>query len=304
MDSSTYKIVIILLAVSFSLAFILGSKYADAQGVPTDNVTVDINISSLAEITVLPHAISWVLITPGTAGGQRNLTIKNTGSVNVTNIFAYMSTLNNESVRPYLSSDPKLYSAGALLVYHNESNLTFFWAGRVEWNWTEPINNFNNTESTIPATNITAYGYFRNASTSFVWAVGGNATNGWCNETGTKFAIEDDNDDGYGATRSPNATDIHFDGNTSDYSFFSVNRATNALTGMCVAVNKTCENIFVYKYDMRAGIYANCLNANYIETKLVPNEIERVTADIYVPKGMPAGNLSQAIWYFQGTGQP
>jgi hypothetical protein len=296
---------ILIFAVAALGAILLVSFSSPIYADPTSNVTVDVNVSTVGEITVLPSAISWIPVTPGTAGGQRNLTIKNTGSTNVTNIFSYMSTMNNESVRPYLSSNPSSYSAGGLLVFHNESNSSYAWAGRLEWNWTEDINNYDNSESTIAAAQgnvLVSRGFFRNASTSFVWAVGANSTNGRCNESGAVFAIEDDDDDGTANTRRPNATFITLSGSDTEFGYFTVSRPTNGLHGMCVAVNRTCDKVYAYKYDRRAG-FLSCTNSNVIQGRLAPNEVEMITADIYVPKGIPGGNLTQAIWYFQGTAQ-
>ena len=69
---------------------------------------------------------------------------------------------------------------------------------------------------------------------------------------------------------------------------------------MCVAVNASCTNIFVYKYDGRTG-FSSCANFQELATNLVPNQIERIIAEIYVPYGIPKGNLSTTWWYFVGS---
>ncbi len=292
----------IIIVATATILFILAMRLAlPSLAQPTDNVTVDVNISALGEITLLPTAISWVGIQPGIVGGERNLTIKNTGSVNVTNIFSYVSTLDNETTSPYSGDIASAYSATGLLVFRNETNNSYSWAGRIEWNWTDDINNLQLNESTFGFAALSSRGYFRNASNSYVWVLAGNTTHGRCNDSGVVFAIEDTNDDGTIATRAPNATSIAWDGATADYGYFSVNRGSNFLAGMCIAVSTDCTKIYAYKYDKRVGSFDTCLNSANVVQKLVPNEIERVVADIYVPKGMPRGDLKSGLWYFQGT---
>ena len=289
---------VISLAFLFFLAF--GVNFTGVVVAGTSNVTVDVNITSISEITVSPSAINWTQLTPGTAGGNRLLDIKNTGSVNVTNVYAYISTLTNESSRPYGSSNPASYSAGGVLLFHNNSDSAFYWAGRIEWNWTSTINNFV-WPSAIDAGSRVSEGFFRNASNSYVWGIG-NGTGGFCNDTNTKFAITDVIDDGTTATRSPDDTGIENpDGFGADYSYFSVGRATSFLNGMCVAIDKSCTKIYVYKYDKRTSTGTNfntCLNSQFIIGNIIPNEIEQITADVWVPTGLPAGDLKQAIWTF------
>jgi len=263
------------------------------------NITVDVNVTSLSELTIVPSAINWTLVTPGQTGGTKNLDIKNTGSVNVTNVYAYVTTLANETFRPYgPTGTASNYSAGGVLVFHNASDTNFYWAGRLEWNWTTSITNID--LSNLDANSRAAQGFFRNASNSYVWALQ-NGSLGLCNNSGALFAITDVIDTGVAGTRKPDPTTITRDGGDANYGYFHVSRAANFLNGMCVAVNQNCTKIYAYKYDKRAG-FTTCTNSNYIVNyNLTPNAIETITADVWVPKGIPLGNLTEAIWDFIGT---
>ena len=260
------------------------------------NVTVDVNVTALTEITVTPSAINWTQLTPGQAGGTKSLDIKNTGSVNVTNVYAYVTTLSNETFRPYgPTGTASNYSAGGVLVFHNASDTNFYWAGRLEWNWTAAISNID--LSNIDANSRAAQGFFHNASNSYVWALQ-NGSLGLCNNSGALFAITDALDTGTSATRKPDPTTITRDGGDANYGYFHVSRAANFLNGMCVAVDPSCTKIFTYKYDKRAG-FSSCANSAYVTAyNMTPNSIETITADVWIPVGMPAGNLTQAIWSF------
>jgi len=296
MHRNNHVAVIITLFV-LALIGILASNSTLTANAAETNATVDVNVSTLSEITVFPNNINWTLITPGQNGGVRLLDIKNTGSVNVTNLYSYVTTLANETVRPYGSSNPANYSAGGVLVFKNSTS-QYFWAGRLEWNWTAAISNLD--LSNIPATSRAAQGYYRNASNSYVWALG-NGTSGLCNNSNALFAITDMIDLGTAATRKPDPTSISMDGGDANYGYFSINRGANFLNGMCVAVDQNCTKIFVYKFDRRPG-FTTCANSQYIRAaNLTPDAIETVTADVWIPKGMPAGNLTQAIWSFVAT---
>ncbi len=275
------------------------------RGVPAaDNTTISVDVQSISEITLYPSTITWTGVGPGHAGGQVNLDIVNTGSKNVSQIYAYVSTLNNETSRPYGTDDASKYAATGVIVLKNETDSNIYFAGRLEWNWTEDISSAD--LSNVGGTNgpcdggpgNCSWGWFRNTSYEYVWAVS-NGTNGLCNNTGTQFGIEDDADDGTTSTRTPITTNINRDGGDSDYSYFSVNRATSPLYGSCVAVSTDCQKIYIYKYDKRTSPNFNsCNNVRYVHNNtLTPRETHTLTLDAYVPYGTPYGNLATGAIY-------
>ncbi len=289
------KYLFIVLIAVISL-FVLFASKSDITYAVDDNVTVDVSVTALTEITVTPSIINWSLITPGQVGGNVSVDILNTGSVNVTNIYSFMSTIYNETERPYGSSFAGDYSAGAVVVLRNESNTQYFWAGRLEWNWTEAIANTNRTDLNAP----TAEGFLRNASVSFYWNIG-NGTGGLCNNTGSQFAIEDDPDNGTVMSRTPTVSDITRNGGDTNFSYFSVTRSTNFLNGFCVAVGWECDKIYVYNFDRRTGIFngSTCTASDWITAgPLAPYDVEKVVADVWIPKGIPEGTLERAVWTF------
>ena len=297
------KIVSLMLVALFAVFIVFSAKTVFAN---TFNVTVEVNIGTLTEITVTPQILNWSGLLPGFTGGNMTVDVRNTGSTNITNMYAFVTTLDNESARPYTSSDPQSYSAGGLLTFKNESTPQYFWAGRLEWNWTESIQNTN--KAVIGSTSRAAEGFFRNASRSFYWAVG-NGTNGGengCNNTGAIFAIEDQWDNGTSTTRTPDDTSITRNGGDFGFSYFSVGRAGSFLVTQCVAVSTDCTKVYVYNFDKRSGGSFNgttCSNADFITAgPLAPNDIERLSADAWVPKGIPAGTLKAATWTFVVTG--
>jgi hypothetical protein len=291
------KEIFFVLVALFILAIMFSSK-SDYSYAADFNVSVDVNISAYTEITVSPAFLNWTNIIPGTAGGIKYVDIRNTGSTNITNLYSFITTLENETARPYGSSNPDSYSAGGVVVVRNESLDKYWWAGRLEWNWTQTISNTD--QSDIPASSRAAEGFFRNASVSYYWAAG-NGTAGLCSGSGSIFALEDDADTGAVSTRTPTASSISRDGGDSEYSYFSISRGTNFLNGACIAVSSNCQKIYMYKFDRRTGAFngSTCANSVYMNNaQMAPNEIENIAADVWVPKGIPQGNLRRATWTF------
>jgi hypothetical protein len=292
------------LGLSLAVLFAVFGAIAVPQ---SDTALVNITIASIVQLTVTPDSLNWTNLNPGSSGGEINVTLRNSGSVNLTLIHAYVNTNETESVRPYQFDVPGLYSSGGLLVLSNAStggSGTFNWVQRKEWNWTSTITTLNLTA--INNSDRAAYGFFRNASYEYVWAIGNGTFTGssvGCNNSDAVFAIEDDSDLGTVSTRSPTITGITRNGGDAQYSYFSVNRATAPINGMCVAVHYNCTYILAYKYDMRTG-YSTCSNAARVRPHaLAPGETMDVRADARAPFGIPDGQLAVATLTFEGTAQ-
>jgi hypothetical protein len=173
----------------------------------------------------------------------------------------------------------------------NQSETKLYFNGRIEWNWTNIISNIVLTN--VP--NAVAWGFFKNVTNEYVWAIG-NGTGGFCNDTTAHFGIDDDIDTGVESTRTPEITDFTTPDNVgADWSVFSIDRTGSPLYGHCVAVWVNCTKIYIYKYDYR-GQFPNCNNRGYIEDVITPSgETEILTLDAWIPKGLPNGNMSSTI---------
>jgi len=253
-----------------------------------DYVTIDVNITETSSIIVVPDTLNWTSTNTGQEGGVKYLTIKNAGSLNVTDINAYVDTLVTESIRPYGSGDPKSYSAGGVLTLRNETDTDFYFAGRIEWNWTQDIPNHDWSNVTSPV----AWGYFRNTSYDYVWVLG-NGSNGNCNDTDAQFAISDLIDLGTTPTRAPDDNNIgNPDNQDENYGYFSVSRATAPLYHYCVAAYWDCTKIFIYHFDQRTG-FNLCVNSEYLqEDDLAPGYTIILEVNPFIPNGIPSGFLN------------
>ena len=284
---------IISVLLTFILAIMLSSSIAMSQTPPAEkNTTIDVSVQAVAEITVYPTVLSWTNVTPGSAGGTKYVDVINTGSLNVSLLYAYVDTLTDETFRPYGIDNSTNYAVGGVITMINKTNPDkYYFAGRIEWNWTEVVSNANFTN--INGYHAVAWGFFRNTSREYFWGVA-NGTGGLCNESGAVFGVSDSIDNGSMEARTPLASSITRNGGDANYSYFSVSRSTAPLSGYCVAVNATCNNIYIYKYDKRPG-FSTCANSRYLKAvNMTPSNVENITLDVFVPRGMPAGSLTTA----------
>jgi len=276
---------LVFFAVSTIITPIL--VFADAN----DTVLIDVNVTEKAVITVIPATLNWTSVETGEVGGYENLTVKNIGSLNVSQIHGYLDTLETEQSNPYGSGNPLDYSAGGVIAIRNDSNTQYFFAGRIEWNWTQDIPNHNWAAVTSPA----AWGYHRNTSNEYVWVLG-NGTGGFCNNSATDFAIEEDQDDGSQSARTPVTTYIGApDSSDANWTYFSISGGS-VHDDYCVATYYDCKKIYFYRYDKRTAPYnfSGCTaNSHYLyEGNLTPGDTTLLRVDAWVPAGYPAGYLN------------
>ncbi|MEM3393693.1 MAG: hypothetical protein QXY79_01435, partial [Candidatus Methanomethylicia archaeon] len=109
------KTLFFIILLFFSLAFSLPMLVQSVD----DTATINVAIQAVAKITVLPQTLSWANVQPGYVGGIKLLDIINTGSLNVTHIYAYVDTLDDETERPYGSANATKYAAGGVIVLRN-----------------------------------------------------------------------------------------------------------------------------------------------------------------------------------------
>ncbi|MFC2143044.1 hypothetical protein ACFLQN_01450 [Candidatus Aenigmatarchaeota archaeon] len=268
-----------------------------------DTAIIHVGIDQLNQLTLQPDNLNWSNVTLGDRGGFKYIDIRNTGSINLTNIYGYVSTLDNETTRPYESDQAIDYSAGGVLVLRNESENRIYFAGRLEWNWTSNVSNTNLSNMSVDWTTPMAQGFLRNSSSQYYWAVR-NGTGGECNATDTLLAIEDQPDNGTIQTRFPGVENVTFDSAEDGWGIFSVTRDDSIYNGYCIAVNATCDNIYLYKYDYRTSPgFDQCSNVRYIRAlDLAPGKEETMTLDVHIPLGMPDGVMSPVTLTISGTG--
>jgi hypothetical protein len=279
---TTFNIILIIILLSL-LIFTPTSLIVLAASNTTD---IDVNVSSFSQITLYPNYLNWTNIIAGTAGGHKNITVKNTGSVNVSSIYGWVDTLEDETTRPYGSDDPTSYAAGGVLTIMNETESKYFYLGRIEWNWTQDISSHDWSAVTTPV----AWGYFRNMSNDYVWVLG-NGTAG-CNDSDAQFSYETDIDLGTIATRKPDNTFSLTTITAAPKEWAYAQITSGTLAGHCIAAFYNCSKVFIYNFDKRSN-FTDCGEYLY-NAQLSPGSTIILRADAWVPRGIPAGNLTRA----------
>jgi hypothetical protein len=294
----------IVITLYFLLLVAILLTFPKATFGAADNATINVTVGDISEITVDPSFLGWT-VSPCDASVAKLLDIRNTGSLNVSQIYAYVSTLNNETSRPYGKDIASLYAATGVIVLRNETDSPMYFAGRLEWNWTEDISNKDLSNMGAGCTGVggnCSWGFVRNTSYEYMWAVS-NGTGGVCNESGTQLGLESDLDNGTAGSREPETGGIGTVQTVPDYGIFSITRSSHLLTNSCVAVSRDCQKIYIYKYDKRTTPNFNgCTLASYVQgDNLVPYDVHTLTLNAYVPCGIPAGDLATGHIYIVAT---
>jgi hypothetical protein len=124
-----------------------------------------------------------------------------------------------------------------------------------------------------------------------------NASDG-CNSTGSKIMIETEVDTGEITTRNPTLGDA-VTASVLDWGIY--NFSSGPLAGNCVAIYRTCEKIYIYRYDRRnTGLtqFDQCGLENDEQslktTNFRPGEEFQIDLDAWVPEGVAGGWLASS----------
>ncbi len=282
------------LAVLAAMAILIGAPAAHAA-VTNSSVTVYVNISSVGSILIIPTSVSWMGLNPGSNGIVNNMTIKNTGSLNVTNVYLNASTINDEPTNPLQSTNPASYAAAGLIMVKNATEAGYTHAGRLEWNISSVL--LGEILNLNVNTTISSHGWYRNSTgNEYLWKLE-NGTEGYCNTTDTKFTIKlvPENYTTMNRDLSANTADCttFVAGTNENWGVFTC--ADGPLMGQCIATPYTCDKIYIYKYNYAAD-YPACGDRAYLRgNALTPGSEAAFTLMASIPKGMPAGNTTTGI---------
>ena len=287
------------LSLLFVIVSILGAAFLvtltkPAFSATTNQTNVTVEVSAVCQITVAPRNHTWFSVTPGSEGGIKTLNIRNSGSQNLANIYAYVDTIEVEQTNPIPTGDASRYASGGVLVL-NTSAGSFYYVGRLEWNVSKPAGAGGSN-----CTNAKTWGWYRNATAgNYLWCMV-NGSDGTCNSTSAAIYIETEPDTGEPSTREPNTG-----GNpTNAFENWAVyNFAAGPLSGHCVALYTDCSRMYIYKYDKRSNPnFGVCGGASYVRTEaLTPSSEFSVNLDVWVPQGIPAGWLASSWLTIEGS---
>lgn len=278
-----------MILVVIVISVIILSGYISSVFAIDDNVTVIVNISQVSQIEVLPTLLNWTGCTPGADCGNKTLDVKNIGSINLTDVWAQVNTTEVESTNPLGSGSASSYSAGGLMAMTNDTELTWYFVGRLEWNISYTPT-FYSPPSGAAATNR-SWGWFRNTSYNYLWELynGTPTPDTNCSSANTVIKIELDADAGTSDTRNPSESGT-FTAGTGEWGVATF--SNGPWTDYCVATYYDCTKIYIYKYDFGSQFPDCGADRIYLTANLVPGDVVVYHVRAWVPEGIPAGDTT------------
>jgi len=298
----------ILLIIGLLSALLLPSLVSAAN----DNVTISVNVSESAMIEVSPDIATFNQVLPGviafpgsdSSTSSKSFTITNVGSVNFTQMYVEVDITAGETSNPLGTGDPSQYYAGGFVVLKNESDVdNWRFVGRQEWNLTEKPEPYIGHENA----SAMAWGYFGNNSKQYFWELSngtvGSGDGEYCNGTGTILRIKEWAVNGTAAaydlyTTAADTITYEIDTNKADWGIFNA-ETSGPLANYCVATDKDCDRLYIYQWKQTNSQFDACTSTWYIfnegEDKFNPDDQFDFNITVWVPKGIPAGDMSSSI---------
>ena len=276
-------IVVLFLALTLPIAF---------AATATKTVTIYVNVSVSAEITVTPTVCSWVQVPPG--GAEQlpcTLTIKNTGSVNLSSVYASVNSFSLEASNPLGTGDVSKYSSGSFLTLRNSTGDSGYrLVNRMDWNDTTKPTGMTSTAGAV------SWGFFRNHTRTYLWELIPGTDNTCRNQTNAAFNIKTVADTGSNRDMSSDTATETFGANTTEWATWTF--SDGPLQNYCAAVYYDCRKLMIYQWDLNTTLPTCTASQKVYETTDVnrfnPDEEFSVNVTVWVPKGVPSGDTTNS----------
>ena len=279
---------------------LIASPNTDAD---TDNDTfnITVNISVITQVTVLPTSLSWTQLAPGANGEVQNVSLRNTGTTNLSSFYASPNTITMEATNPLETGDPTAYAATGFMIVANETaGSPYYHLGRLEWNLSKAL-----AGEIFPAVlePSWSHGWYRNSTgDEYLWLLM-NGTDGTCNaSSGVTFQIKTapENDTAlkrdHTTEKTNNVCGGAYNAPTSDESwgvFTCGDTAANPLNGYFVATYYDCTKIYIYYYD-RTTTFPGSTTVPFLWNEtVVPGKETFMNLIAALPRGVPAGDTQE-----------
>jgi hypothetical protein len=258
--------------------------------ITNDTVEIAVNITALSEITVTPAYLEWLDYQPTQVGSAQNLDIKNTGSTDFTKLWAVVDSFVEENTNPLGVGNPALYTAGSFLVMRNQTDSEYKFVTRMEWNET-----IQPTGMTINPTDSITWGYFRNASSNYLFDFNDSSTPDEClNGTEMEFKIKTTAESIISPDRDMNSgtTTGTFEANTTEWGLWTF--SAGPLQDYCVYVHKSCAKLMLSQWNWNTTL-PSCSDRWYIsQENFNPDDVHTLSMRVFIPRGVPSGNTTQS----------
>ncbi len=265
---------------------------ADIQAA-TNTTVIEVNISTVAQITVAPKWLSWYQVAPGGNGSIQTVTVENTGSEAFLNgIYVEVDSYTNKTTNPTVGSAAHNYMAGSFLVIANSTdwpNDRFWFVNQMSWNETYYPNPASPTAGAI------SWGWYNNASQRWLWELVPNASGGQCvqgDDQGVGLKVQPTVD----SASLSGATSANYISNSSEWSLWGL--SNGPLADYCILASVDCTHLMIYRYDKNSSLPTST-NCTYIDSSTF-SASESVTFYLkpHVGKGTVAGTATNSTVTF------
>ena len=287
----------LFLTVLIAIALIASPKIDAATD--TDDFNITVNVSVVTQVTVLPTSLSWTALAPGTNGNIQNVSLSNTGTVNLSSFYASPNTITMEATNPLETGNPAAYAATGFMIVANETaDSPYFHLGRLEWNLSKAL-----AGEIFPTLEPNwSHGWYRNSTgNEYLWLLM-NGTDGTCNaSSGVTFQIKTAPENSTNLKRdhtTEKTNDVcggSYTGPSSEESWgvFTCGDTANPLNKYYVATYYDCSKIYIYYYD-RTTTFPGSTNVPFLWNEtVVPGKETFMKLIAALPLGIPAGDTQE-----------
>ncbi len=230
----------------------------------SDNATVDVTISAVTEITLNTSTLSWGAATPGSNTSSIEVTVTNTGSTQVNNIYSHVDTIDVESSNPWDSSGTASgWSAATFLDVGNgtvASDPSYYYVGHVEWNKSDDTDASGYTLNSSGTGWKLSYGRLwldgTDASDFYYWQLV-NGSDGTCKSADTVFKVQQTRD----SKNVDGGTEADAEAQSGDWATWTL--ASGVGSEYCIATYTDCTKFVLHRYDYNTT-FPTCSNREYI----------------------------------------
>lgn len=297
---------VVLAGAAIYLSLGTGQVTGMAVALTGNQSNVTVSVAETTSVTLTPDSYNFSGVTVGSTNFSDNpalnLIIENSGSTNITNIYAHPNTLESEQDNPLGTGLPGEYAAGRFLWMQNGTS-DMYHVGYLSWNITQDAGGKPtglNTGFTGPGEE--SWGFYRNHTGDYIWAMN-SSTNGYCNESDVTLRMKNETDSGAGSNRDLSIQservdyDMGADGTEgSEWAMLNSPATEGPLKGHYVATHQSCEKFYVFRFDSEGIFPVTGNDPQYIYSgNLVPGESFSGDVGLSMPEGIPAGDLNSTI---------
>lgn len=308
----------VVLATTASLFTVAGAQTA------SNDTNVTLSVAEETSVTVTPSLFNFSGMTLAETNFSDiqalRLKIENTGSTNLTNIYANPDINSSEQNNPLGTGQSEEYAAGRFLWISNTSanDFGFYQAGHLTWNNTEQAGG-EPTGVTGKDAGSQAVGYYRNATGNYLWEIVDNTADpGKCNTTSAYMEIKTVQDDG--SNRDLETNIVQYNAQVADTNPFILLGSTGPavgveplsggpLDGHYGAIAKGCDRALFFRWSQPTDVptisdtSTPYLVGNSSSDHIEPGVTWTARLGAAVHRGVPTGDTNRTLLTITATAQ-